>query len=162
MSRPPPTLVVEKLKKPFGAYIVAKARAEVLSEHMATWDKAELDANEYTSRYVEGERVTEPRLAWTIRDEQTDEFYRKRNDYIAEHFEVPRRGYCPALMAATALHEAERELLEAAAGIVPGWKADSFNINLTLKARAVDLLCGLFVESVRFIQLEKAPCTTPT
>lgn len=104
---------------------VAKILAPSVAELLARKTVAEVEREKATERQTkilaeceyrdnEGNRITDPKRAWTICDEQAEGYYAKcDNANLAAGHDVPA-GYCPALMAEENQRQAERSLIQVA------------------------------------------------
>lgn len=138
-----------------GAIVTAKrVLAADLRQRIDAIKQQVLDAGEFMDEY-DGTRVTEPSKDWHINEDQCGEYYKQIADaQIAAGFdpEPIREGFCPALVVASALRDAENDLVEAARAI-PGCEhvttnrlLATFNEDgdgLTNRKRYVDLLVKL-------------------
>lgn len=122
--------------------LAARAVHETLASHMEQVDKNILSGSIFLDEYT-GSRVVEPCDMWKIREEDSSRFFSLRDDYIAENFEVPERGYCPALIAESRVRELKKELIDASAQFFPGLTYSAVSRNTKNYEKAVELLTSL-------------------
>jgi len=112
MTTPNPAAVAAAITDEVDAYLAARAKSEVLAEKVAAIGAALLA--EFVLTDEDGDRITDPADAWTCRDEDAAGYYAELE--ARTNAEIPHghgAGFCPALVAASAMRDAEDVLLTA-------------------------------------------------
>jgi len=112
MTTPNPATVAAAITKQVAGYLAARAKSEVLAEKVAAIGAALLA--EFVLTDEDGDRITDPADAWTCRDEDAAGYYAEleaRTNAAIPHDHGA--GFCPALVAASAMRDAEDALLTA-------------------------------------------------
>lgn len=138
-------LLTAAIIEPVAEVLVKRARAEVLREEIDALKVKILTEGDF--RHMDDDsRVLDPTNDWLINDEQAPTYFAalERETAQAGH-DVPA-GYCPALMAESALVEAERALLEVAAPFL-GVTEAQLSRNMERRRKAINLLCTLAAKS---------------
>ena len=120
------------------AYLVARARAEVLREEFDGLTRRLLAEGDYRDEMT-GERVTDPRYDWTIEDGEWQKIHTIRLAYVVENHGPEWGDRCPALCAEQDQRDAEDALLAAAATVTPGID----RVDLDNRQSAIDSIMGL-------------------
>jgi len=140
MPTPNPATVAAALTEPVAAYLAARAIAEVLAEKVAAIGAALLA--EAVVLDEDGERITDPADVWTCRDEDAAGYYAEME--ARTNAAIPHdhgAGFCPALVAASAMRAAEDALLAAMAPIF-GFEGITIH-RLDLRRKMIDNGVGL-------------------
>ena len=92
-----------------------RSKAAALRTQIDAIKRGILGAGNFVSEY-DGTRITEPSRDWMMEDDQAEGYYALLDDAkIAAGFdpEPIREGFCPALVAESAVRDAEHDLIEA-------------------------------------------------
>jgi len=151
---PTPAAVIAALGTLVSTMLVARAVAEVLREEVDGYKQAILDAGDYRDQYTD-ERITEPSDDWTMSDEESSSYLALLDATVRAAGHNPPEGFCPALMAESALRDAQAAMIKAAepffgvtAGqLLCGTKTER---GLETHAKYLDLLTGLVVNAPGF------------
>ncbi|HSW45461.1 MAG TPA: hypothetical protein VLM89_07815 [Phycisphaerae bacterium] len=127
------------------AVLLAKVYAQVQREKMDGLDRRLLAEIEVIDQWT-GKRITDPKFAWCMTEEQTRPYYDRRNQELrAMGYDLPA-DYCPALLAEEVVRVAERNLVVAAEQFFPDLTVDALlSLGLDAYHRYIDLLMGLVV-----------------
>ena len=146
-------VLLQTLERPVNAVLLAMTLAQVERERMNKLDRELLAATAYNvaPEFAHGrpiERITDPKLAYLMGDEDAAEYHAERQQRIdAMGYRLPR-GHCPALCAEEVQREAESVLIGAALVFFPTCTQDSLLCaGLGKHGQYVDLLVRMIVNA---------------
>ena len=148
MKIPDPNTVAKALTPAVNLVLVTMAHAELVREEVDGYAREVLAAGNYTSSYT-GERITEPKDAWTMGDDAFPDYHAKVDAKVrAAGYDVPP-DYCPALIAEEEQRRAERALIDASKPFFGVTTEDLLGCRKGLEKhrKFLDLLIGLCVNA---------------
>lgn len=140
-----PAVAAKVLAAPATRVLARRAVAKVERERVDKNVKRLLD--EWDIRDSDGNKIDDPKHSWLMSDKYSELFYSELVLLdLADGYEVAENGLCPALVAETAVIDAEHELIAAAGTLFPEITVESLlNCSNGVKRlkEGVDLMINL-------------------